>query len=332
MEDLEKKRRSRLGYGSTYRKESPGQEPSQKREIDSVLGGQVWKITPDKGATSQNPCIWMQAGVVEFKNCNNYYDCTTCKYDQGMALQVQRGKRISWQEAMAKKPGLERLCRHSLTNRIGHRVCAYDYHCRTCDFDQLFEDILTPKITGKPHNVQQIKGFRVPEDYYFHEGHAWAKIESGGTLRVGLDDFALKILGKADALDLPLMGHELNPGKPGWGLKRKNKLADVLAPVGGVILETNAAIRENPEQANDDPYGGGWLFLVHTPDIKKSVGGLMVDSSCFSWINREVETLETMIEAAAGPLAADGGFLGGDVYGNVPEVGWENLTRTFLKT
>jgi hypothetical protein len=46
----------------------------------------------------------------------------------------------------------------------------------------------------------------------------------------------------------------------------------------------------------------------------------------------EVNTLEDMIEDVTGPLAADGGFLMADVYGNLPTLGWKNLTRTFLRT
>jgi hypothetical protein len=79
----------------------------QRAEIGAVLGGQVWMIRPDKDAKSANPCLWMQAGVVEFKNCNNFYDCTTCKYDRGMKKQVEKGKHLTWQDAMRKRPALK---------------------------------------------------------------------------------------------------------------------------------------------------------------------------------------------------------------------------------
>ena len=49
-------------------------------------------------------------------------------------------------------------------------------------------------------------------------------------------------------------------------------------------------------------------------------------------MNTEVSNLEGMIEEVAGPLAADGGFLADDVYGNLPDLGWDNLTKKFLKT
>jgi len=322
---------TRNGYGSSYRK-GKIQDLGEKNEIGTVLGGQVWMVKPDEKAKIANPCLWMQAGVVDFKNCNNFYDCATCKYDLGMAKSVEKGKNISWQDAMRRRPELDRVCRHSLTNRIAKRACAYDFECSTCDFDQFFEDVWTTKTKSMPIEMQQVKGFDVPMDYYFHNGHTWARIESGGYIRIGLDDFALKLLGKADGLDLPLMGKEFDQGKVGWGLKCKENLADVLSPVGGVIVEVNSKVRENPELANREPYGDGWLFMVRNPNIKKTVKELMTDAGSLSWINNEVSTLENMIEDVAGPLAADGGLLQEDIYGNLPDLGWNNLTKAFLKT
>jgi glycine cleavage system H lipoate-binding protein len=324
-------RRSNLGFGSSYRKGS-WQDLGSQQEIGSVMQGQVWMVKPDRTAKAANPCLWMQSGVVKFKNCDNYYDCTTCKYDHAMAMKAERGKQLTWQDAMRRMPDMDRVCRHSLTNRIERRACAYDYQCATCDFDQFFEDVWTTKSKSMPGEVQQVKGFDVPMDFYFHEGHAWARIESGGYIRIGLDDFALKVLGKADALDLPLMGKELDQGKVGWGLKRKHNLADVLSPIDGVIVEVNSQLRERPDIANREPYGDGWLFMVRTPDVKATMAKLMVDQSSLSWISNEVANLESMIEDVAGPLAADGGYLAEDIYGNLPDLGWNNLTKAFLKT
>lgn len=326
-----KDRKRRFGYGSSYRKGSQ-KDLGKESEIGAVFGGQVWMFKPDKEAKVENPCIWMQAGVVARKNCNNFYDCNTCKYDLGMKMQVEKEKHISWQNAMRKRPGKERTCRHSLTHRIESKICGLNYNCSKCDFDQLFEEVWTTKTRSLPCEIQHVKGFDVPMDYLFHTGHTWAYIESGGYIRIGMDDFALKLLGKADVLDLPLMGKELDMGSVGWGLRRNDKLADVLSPVGGVIVAVNSKVRENPEIANQAPYGDGWLFMVHTPDVKKMIQKLMKDTDSLDWINNEVNKLEGFIEDIAGPLAADGGHLQDDIYGNLPGLGWENLTKTFLKT
>jgi len=328
---VEKNGRNQTGYGSSYCKGQ--QHDLGKRDaIGAVLGGQVWLVKPDRKAELSHPCLWMQAGVVKFKRCNNFYDCTRCKYDQGMQAQVAKGRQISWQAAMKRKPALERLCRHSLTQRIAERRCAYDYECAHCDFDQFFEDVWNVKTRTVPTEVEHIKGFDFPMDHYFHNGHTWARVESGGNIRIGLDDFSLKLLGSADSFDLPLMGKELDSGRVGWGLKRGNNQADVLAPVDGVIVEVNSGVRENPQLASREPYGGGWLFLVRTPDVKKSMQQLMTHAAGLQWINSEIGKLEDMIETVAGPLAADGGMLQQDIYGNLPALGWTRLTETFLKT
>ena len=330
-EEIGGDQKRRFGYGGSHRK-GREQDLEKENEIGAVFGGQVWMFRPDKQAKAGNPCIWMQAGVAKNKNCDNFYDCNTCQYDLGMQKGVNQGKRISWQEAMRKRSDIDRTCRHSLTHRIENRVCSFNYNCSRCDFDQFFEEVWTARTKNIPFEVQNVKGFDVPMDYFFHNGHTWARIESGGYIRIGLDDFSLKLLGKADALDLPLMGKELDKDNVGWGLRRKDNHADVLSPVGGVIVEVNSKVRENPELANREPYGDGWLFMVRTPDIKGAAKKLMTDTESLNWINSEVNQLEGMIEEVAGPLAADGGYLQNDIYGNLPDLGWKNLTKTFLKT
>ena len=49
----QKGQRGRLGYGSSYRKGSRRDMTSGK-EIGTVLGGQVWMVTPDRQATTDD--------------------------------------------------------------------------------------------------------------------------------------------------------------------------------------------------------------------------------------------------------------------------------------
>jgi len=319
------------GYGSSFSKERD-RDVRQEYGVDAILGGQVWRVKPDQEAKAAHPCIWMQAGVVRFKPCNNFYDCTTCKYDQGMQAKVAQGRQVSWQEAMRRRSGLDRVCRHTLTGRIGHRTCPYNYECSSCDFDQYFEDVLGPKTGSQVSEKYSIKGFDLPVGYYFHQGHTWARIESGGMIRVGLDDFSTKVFGDMDGFKLPVMGKVVEQENPAWGMSRQDKEADVLSPVQGIIVEVNSRIRENPGLASAKPYEDGWVFLVRHNDIKNMMKRLIEDTDGVEWLSSEVKTLERMIEDVAGPLAADGGQLAGDIYGNLPGLDWNSLTRTFLKT
>lgn len=295
----------------------------------TVKSENIWKAEKDK---NDHPCIWTASGVAAKKKCHNFYDCTNCKYDASMVKMADAGKHISWQEALRNRDSKDRTCRHTLTGRTEHRTCPMNYNCSRCEFDQYFEDAISPKTGHAMVFMKDVKGFDVADGYYFHDGHTWASIDSGGIIRIGLDDFFFKVLGGPDAFELPLMGQELNQGKVGWGMKRKDNLADVLSPVDGVITEVNTDIRQSADSAKDDPYGDGWLFTVHNSDIKGAVKELMVDNDSVEWTENEVSTLEEMIETVAGPSAADGGLISPDVFGNLPELGWQNLASMFLRT
>jgi len=301
-------------------------------ETQHDFGNQMWKIKADKSSRKNTPCLWMESGAVKKMYCNNFYDCVSCSYDNGMKKKVAKGTQISWQDSMRKRESMDRICRHSLTKRISKRACPYNYQCSSCDFDQYFEDVLSPRHPNHGFDVRNVKGFDVATGCYFHEGHTWARIENGGMIKIGLDDFSLKLLGQADALDLPLTGKELTSGVPGWGLKKKDDAASVLSPIDGIIMEVNSKIRQKPALANQSPYSDGWLFSVHTPDVKKTIRQLMTDSEGAEWTGSEVNRLENMIEEVTGPISADGGFLKENIIGNLPGLGWNNVTRMFLRS
>jgi len=277
------------------------------------------------------PCIWMQAGVSKKKNCTHYYDCNTCKFDAGMNKMAAAGKHQTWQEALRRFDSKDRTCRHALTGRTGHRVCPMNYNCDHCDFDQTFEDTMSPGSASTSSHVQDIKGFKLPDGHFFHAGHTWARIEDGGIIRVGMDDFSFKVLGLPEHMELPLMGQELNRDRVGWGMKRQDNTAEVQSPVNGVITRVNPNAMK-PKHLGDDPYTENWLFTVHNSNLKSAVNLLMDDEKSPGWLDSEITSLEEMIETVAGPMATDGGLLETDVYGNMPALGWNNLVHRFLGT
>jgi glycine cleavage system H lipoate-binding protein len=299
--------------------------PVFKKEVSKTRP--VWRNRKD---STLRPCIWMQAGVTGRKNCNQYYDCTGCRYDAAMEKAAATGRHLSWQEAMRRQPGNQRICRHAMTGRADMRTCPMNYNCDRCEFDQMFEDTLTHTRGHEPLAVTQVKGFDLATDYYFHSGHTWAAIDSGGVIRVGMDDFSFKLLGGPDGFDLPLMGQELNQATPGWGIRRKHHQADVRSPVNGVITRVNETVRTRPGLSQENPYGDGWLFTVHNADITGAVKHLMDDETSVPWLDSEITTLEAMIQEITGPLATDGGVLRPDVFAGLPALGWDRLTRTFL--
>jgi glycine cleavage system H lipoate-binding protein len=183
-----------------------------------------------------------------------------------------------------------------------------------------------------PVDVFEIEGFRVPQGYYFHPGHTWIKVEEGSTVRIGLDEFALRLLGPLDSIKAPLMGKEVKQDRADMELFRGDHHAKVQSPVSGVVTAINPKLRDEGNLANRAPYSEGWVMSVYSESLREDLKNLMINMETRDFMERQVERLHQVIEDVAGPLAADGGFLGDDIYGNMPQLEWGMLTRIFLKT
>ncbi len=292
-------------------------------------------------------CVWKQAGVVNRKSCTMNYDCVACRFDKAMRrvagenkelsqkerlIRGKKGKILYWKEKLKEFPTWKRPCLHHLKGRIDFRACTNEYKCGYCEFDQFFQDQYTVHTVVKQVNLIDIKGFKVPQGFYLHNGHAWAKIEENSSVRVGLDEFALKMLGPLDKIEAPLLGKEVKQNHASISLDRRPKKAKVLSPVSGVITDINPKLREKGSIANKNPYSEGWVMRIHAPNLRNDLKNLMIGTETKDFVEKEVDRLFQIIEEEVGPIAADGGDLVDDIYGNVPGIKWDKLARLFLHT
>ena len=296
---------------------------------------------------NSHPCIWMQAGVVRHKYCEIDYHCEACRFDralrrtarensqlrrQGGVPQGKSGRIGYWKDRLRDLPAWKQPCLHHMKGRIEFRACTHDYQCGNCEFDQYFSDQYTVHAVVRPVDVLDVKGFKLPHGYYLHRGHTWVKIEEGSTVRVGLDDFALRLLGPLDRVEAPLMGKQVEQDRDDILLSRSSNTARVQSPISGVVTDVNPALRERGNLANEDPYTSGWVMRLHSDNLRRDLKNLMIGEQASQYLDGEIDRLYEVIEEEAGPLATDGGYLGDDIFGNLPQTSWEKLTRLFLNT
>jgi glycine cleavage system H protein len=101
----------------------------------------------------------------------------------------------------------------------------------------------------------------VPEDLYYHPGHAWAKI-GGDTATIGITDHAQKELGDVVFVELPKVGRKVGLGEVFGSVESSKSVSELISPVSGEVAAVNTSLEASPELLNDDPYGGGWMIRV----------------------------------------------------------------------
>jgi len=288
----------------------------------------------------EDECIWMKAGVINFRKCDNNFDCGTCAFDKGMrkAMEIDAGQDSvalapRWVAHLkAKYPGPARPCRHTLTGRFsGPKICTSNYECHHCSFDQMLDEMDFLKETG-PLAYRLASGYRMAVGYYYHPGHSWTRFDHGGRVRVGLDDFLVKVFGVPGSLDLPPLGKKLRQGRPGCQFERNGHTAEVPAPVDGTVLALNNRAWEHPEIIDADPYNHGWLMIVEPAKPKRNLKGLYYGKESMAWMETEVQRLLGLMGPEYEKLAATGAQPIRNVLQAYPEIGWKTLVAYFLKS
>ncbi len=299
------------------------------------------KIVPP----GKKKCIWMEAGVVSYKLCDNNYDCSTCVYDQGMQLKVARQKEAAqlssleaspdkftktWVETMMQLPASHRKCRYMITGEIDRKICPNAYECGNCSFDQMMQERLQAEALPAKARIQ-VAGFEVAEDTYYHEGHTWVRPEYGGRVRVGLDDFAQKLIGRLSRIEIPAIGREVKQGEVGFQIRFNGEMAQVLSPIDGIVSHVNNQLLDHPELVNESPYEAAWLFIVEPTKLRKNLKGLYYGEEARRYVNEEREKLFAMANEDL-RIAADGGESVNDIFSELKKDKRIKFVKTFLRT
>lgn len=102
----------------------------------------------------------------------------------------------------------------------------------------------------------------IPSNLKYLDSHEWARVESDGTVTVGISDHAQGALGDLVFVETPEVGRALKKGGAAAVVESVKAASDVYSPVSGEVIAANGALSGSPELVNSDPYGEGWLFKL----------------------------------------------------------------------
>ena len=183
--------------------------------------------------------------------------------------------------------------------------------------------------------------FRVPDNFLFHQGHAWVRIEDSepGIVKVGMDDFAQKMAGPMGIRNNPTVGSVIRQGEKGWSLQDGEKSVDMLSPVSGEVTEINTALLAELEKDShktgamgNDPYDKGWILKVKPENFDRERKGLLSGTLARKWMEEEVEHLRSKMSPELGAVMQDGGVPVAGMAKNIDGEKWDLLLKEFFLT
>jgi glycine cleavage system H protein len=103
------------------------------------------------------------------------------------------------------------------------------------------------------------------EELLYSKEHLWIRVE-GDKAVIGITDHAQEVLGTISAIELPVVGDEIDQDDSFGTVEARKTIAELYAPLSGIVVEVNGEVVDSPEIVNDDPYDAGWLLVVEISD------------------------------------------------------------------
>ena len=182
---------------------------------------------------------------------------------------------------------------------------------------------LTPMLEPRP-----------PQGIFLDPRHAWVRITTDGTLRVGIDDFLSEALGEIEAVEAPPRGAQVKRGDPLLKLKVRGRSLVVSAPTAGEVVAVNDHAIEQPWTVSRDPYGVGWVVALWTRDHHEAIKPLRIGSAATAFLRQEMQRLADLLTPAGTlatvPLLADGGVPGKGALASVDDARRDAFQKEFL--
>ena len=109
----------------------------------------------------------------------------------------------------------------------------------------------------------------IPGDLKFLSSHEWARVESDGTITIGISDHAQDLLGDIVFVELPEVGQSVDAENDTAIVESVKAASDIYSPLSGEVIEVNSLLEDQPEIINSSPYEDGWLYKLTPSDLSE---------------------------------------------------------------
>jgi len=258
-------------------------------------------------------------------------------------------------------PKKELKCVWMTAGLLTYKLCKYDLQCERCPLDwelrnlsatpsfhpTAFREVknidsgsLPPQEKEKPDEKfpgEDLFRLDIKGSFFYHPGHTWVKVEKADEVRVGLDCFIRRMIGKVNVIVLPLSGTRCRRGENLCSIIQEEGILDIVFPLSGSILSVNQKLKDQPDLISKDPMGDGFLLILKPKNLQRDQQYLFSGEAALSWYRKDLERFKTAIiselngQERIGITMQDGGISLGDVKKIVAPERYIQVVSAFLR-
>lgn len=203
------------------------------------------------------------------------------------------------------------------------------------------EDRISKTLKPKVHitHLKEAVGARTPEfqipgGVFISKGHCWANVDEEGSVKVGLDDFAKKIIGKVDSIGLPNLGMVVKKGQSLFNVNQEQRSISFKSPVSGKVKEVNKFINDEIDSLNFTSYDINWVCEIDADELDSELPTLKIGKSAVSFYQEDIERLRALKKktktSKEAELEPEGVIFSGEME-KLDNISWKRFSEEFFE-
>lgn len=171
--------------------------------------------------------------------------------------------------------------------------------------------------------------FAIPGGVFISEGHTWASVAQDGSVRIGIDDFAKKLIGEIDDIEFPNLGMNISKGQPLFSIKQKNRIVKFNSPLSGIVAKINHELKEELHSLNYSVYEKNWICTIDADKLDSELPKLKIGKNAVEFYQNEIDKfLKEMKNILKDDTKSDE-LIWGEIN-NLEEKNWYYITSEFF--
>jgi CheY-like chemotaxis protein len=141
--------------------------------------------------------------------------------------------------------------------------------------------------------------FSIPGGVLISKGHCWASLSQDGLVKVGMDDFAKKVIGRVDAFEMPIEDLTLQAGQPLFAVRQGARRIQFLAPISGRVVKVNHGLIAMKKDLDVTPYHNHWICVISGESLDVEIPTLKIGKSAVTMFQEDIGRFTVFMRASA---------------------------------
>ena len=173
--------------------------------------------------------------------------------------------------------------------------------------------------------------FSIPGGVLVSSGHCWVSLAEDGTAKVGLDDFARKLLGSIDSINFPNVGMSVKAGQALFSVNQGHRRARFNAPLSGKVVQINEALGKDCSTLEEMPYGDNWVCIIDGDDLDAELPNLKIGKSAVVLFQEDIDRFQDAVQKSSDGDETDPSPLFIGAIEKMDDAHWESTVNMFFK-